>query len=359
MPFSDYLNSLLGIKPQQPDHPVIGGAVGHANLSVNDPNEPAQISNVRVLLLVYNPTMDPTSGAKLSDYMKWSDPIQLVTGFISDLQQVSGGLARYQVTLRYDLDEFPALTDGYRYTPQTFEAVINGSSPAHKPMGIDYNAILTRFNILQNIANNIYDEVWVLAFPYAGLFESIMAGKGAFWCNAPALGNTDSCARRFVIMGLSFERSVGEMLHSYAHRCESIMAQVYNCQNFLTWAYQPNRTPATISPTQSLNTFQRFILFDQIAPGRSALGTVHYAPNSSKDYDWDNPALVNSECYDWLNYPTFKGDVRQVGPSEWGSGDDRAFQLWWLSHMPKVAGRQNGIANNWWQYIANPNLVPV
>ncbi len=359
MPFSDYLNSLLGVKPQQPDQPVIGGAVGHANLTVSDPNVPTQITNVRVFLIVYNPTMDPTAGTRLSAYQNWSNPDDLVNGFISDLSQVSGGLASYQIAQRVDLDEFPSLTDGFRYTPQTFLGVINGTTPPHTPMGIDYNAILTRFNVLQNIASKVYDEVWVLAFPYAGLYESTMGGAGAFWCNGPALQNTSSCNRRFVIMGLSYERSVGEMLHSYAHRCESIMAQVYNCQDFLTWAYQPNRSPATISPTQTLNLFQRFILFNQIAPGQAALGTVHYAPNSAKDYDWDNSSPVQTACYDWLNFPNFKGDVRTLGPSEWGNGDDRAFQLWWLGHMPKVAGVQNGIANNWWQYVANPNNVRV
>jgi hypothetical protein len=358
MPFSDYLNELLGAKPQQPQQPqqpVLGGAVGHANLSAGNPNEPLQITTVRVLVLVYNPTMDPATGQKLSEYKNWSKPDDLLTGFLSDLEQVSKGLAHYEITQRIDLDEFPALTDGFRYTAQTFVGVINGTTPPHSPMGIDYNAILTRFNILQAIGSNQYDEVWVLGFPYAGLFESTMAGAGAFWCNAPAVQNTSSCARRFVIMGLSYERSVGEMLHSYAHRAESIMAHVYNCLDFLSWAYKPNRAPAMISANQTLNLFQRFICFDQIAPGQAALGTVHYAPNSTKDYDWNNPSSVKTECYDWLNFPNFKGDVRTLTATEWGSGDDRAYQLWWLGHMPKVAGRQNGIYNNWWHYVANTN----
>ncbi|MCL4528143.1 MAG: hypothetical protein M1282_01875 [Chloroflexi bacterium] len=359
MPFSDYLNSLLGIKPQQPGHPVIGGAVGHASLTVSDPDVPTQVMNARVFLIIYNPTMDPNAGTKLSVYKNWSDPDELINGFVSDLTQVSGGLANYQITQRVELDEFPALADGFVYNPQTFLDVINGTTPPHTPMGIDYNAILTRFDILQNIADDVYDEVWVVAFPYAGLYESTMGGAGAFWCNGPALQNTSSCSRRFVVMGLSYERTVGEMLHSYAHRCESIMAQVYHCQDFLTWAYQPNRSPATISPTQTLNLFQRFILFDKIAPGRAALGTVHYAPNSVQDYDYGNQTLVRSECYDWENFPDFKGDVRSVATSEWGGGDDGAFQRWWLSHMPKVKGIQNGIANNWWQYVANPNNVRV
>ena len=363
MPFSDFLNSLLGAQAQQPQQPqppvspVLGGAVGHANLSVNNPNEPLQVTTSRVLLIVYNPVMDPATGKKLSEFQNWSDPDELIKGFLSDLDQVSGGLASHQITQRVELDEFPALTDGFRYTPQTFQTVINGSIPPHSPAGIDYNAILTQFNILQNISNNLYDEIWVLAFPYAGLYESIMAGAGAFWCNAPALQNTSSCTRRFVIMGLSYERSVGEMLHSYAHRSESIMAQVYNCLDFLAWAYKPNRSPATISPNQVLNLFERFICFEQIAPGRAALGTVHYAPNSTKDYEWGNTTPVQSECYDWLNFPNFKGDVRSVASTEWGGGDDRAFQLWWLGHMPKVAGRQNGKYNNWWHYIANANNV--
>jgi hypothetical protein len=197
-----------------------------------------------------------------------------------------------------------------------------------------------------------------MGFPYAGLYESVMGGAGALWCNAPPLANTGSCQRRFVIMGFSYEREVGEMLHSYNHRCESILAQVFNSQDFLVWTYKPNRTPATIVPGQNINLFERFITFDQIAPGRAAIGTVHYAPNSVKDYDLGNPNPVKSECYDWLKFPNFQGDVRVVTAQEWG-GEEESYQQWWLKHLPKTAGRKNGIHNNWWQYIANPNNVIV
>jgi hypothetical protein len=197
-----------------------------------------------------------------------------------------------------------------------------------------------------------------MGFPYAGLYESAMGGAGAFWCNAPPLLKTESCPRRFVVMGFSYEREIGEMLHSYNHRCESILAKVFNCQDFLAWTYKPNRTPATIKPDQPLNLFQRFILFDQIAPGRAAIGTVHFAPNGVKDYDLGNPNPVKSECYDWLNFPNFKGDIRMVTAKDWG-GDEEGYQQWWLNHMPKIAGRKNGIHNNWWQYVANPNNVIV
>ncbi|MBK8430554.1 MAG: hypothetical protein IPL28_04385 [Chloroflexi bacterium] len=48
-----------------------------------------------------------------------------------------------------------------------------------------------------------------------------------FWCNAPALENTNQAKRRFVMMGFSYQRGVGEMLENMGHRAESIMKHVY------------------------------------------------------------------------------------------------------------------------------------
>jgi len=79
-------------------------------------NEPAQIIDSKVLLLVYNPVM-PT-GKELSEELNWYRVDDLITGFITDVLQTSGGLARYHITQRVDLDEFPAKTDGFRYTPR-------------------------------------------------------------------------------------------------------------------------------------------------------------------------------------------------------------------------------------------------
>jgi hypothetical protein len=355
MPLSDFLKSLFGVKPQ----PSAGaGAASKAPLP-DSVNEPPQICNPKVFVLIYNPTMDAATGKKMVDYMGWPQPDALVGACISELLQASNGLARYQVAQRVELDEFPALTDGFTYTPASFLDVMRRGAAPHNPSGIDYGAILQRFNVLQCIADKTYDEVWVMGFPNAGLYESVMGGAGAFWCNGPVLPNTAACRRRFVVMGYSYERQVGEMLHSYNHRCESILAKAFNCQDFLAWAYRPNRSPATISPGQVLNDFQRFMLFDQIAPGRAGVGLVHFPPNGVRDYDLGNPNIVKSACYDWLGFPAFKGDVRMISCTEWGGGDERNYQSWWLKHLPKVAGRQNGIHNNWWQYVANPNNVIV
>ena len=302
--------------------------------------EPAKITQSKVLVIVYDPVMDQTTGTTLSQQQSWYRTSDLITSFMLDMIQISGGMARYQIVQRVDLDEFPAKTDGFRYTPQEYMNVLRGAVPPHMPQEVNYNAIINQFNILQRVARNEIDEVWTFGFPHAGFYESIMGGPGAFWCNAPPLKNTEASKRRFVIMGFSFERYVGEMLEAYGHRAESIMEKTFS------------------KLSGEANLWKRFMQYEKIAPGKAACGNIHFAPNSQQDYEWNNLTPVKSECYDWqLNFPNFKGDVRMVGASEWGSGEIRAHHKWWFNHFPRVAGRKNGIHHNWWQYVAAPQNV--
>jgi hypothetical protein len=302
--------------------------------------EPPLVTVLKTLVIVYDPVIDTISGKKLSEYMKWNRVEELSKGFMSDILQVSGGLVRYQIIQRLDVDDFPAKVDGYKYDPQTYLNVVRGVSRPYMPQEADYHAIIERFGILQHVANEEIDEVWIFNFPHAGFHESIMGGPGAFWCNAPSLKNTEASKRRFVIMGFSYERGVGEMLENMSHRAESIMEKTFE------------------KLTGKDNLWKRFIQYERTAPGKAALGNVHFAPNSERDYDWNNPSTVTSECDDWLlNFPNFRGVIRKVTATDWGNGDTREHHKWWLKHFPKVAGRKNGIHNNWWQYIANPNHV--
>lgn len=305
-------------------------------------SEPAQITQSKVLVIVYDPVIDKAAGITLSQQQKWFRPADLITGFMTDMLQFSGGMARYQIVERIDVDGFPAKTDGFRYSSQGFMDVLHGIAAPHVPQEVNYNAIINQYNILQRVARNEIDEVWIFGFPHAGFYESVMGGPGAFWCNAPPLKNTADSKRRFVIMGFSYERHIGEMEEAYGHRAESIMEMAFS------------------KTTADANLWKRFTQYEKIAPGKAACGNIHFAPNSQHDYDWNNPTPVKSECYDWqLNFPNFKGDIRMVGPAEWGSGDVRAHHRWWFSHFPRVAGRKNGIHNNWWQYVVAPQQVIV
>ena len=310
---------------------------------VNDStDEPPQVTVLKTLVIVYEPVVDTSTGTKLSRYMHWNSVEELAKGYMSDLLQVSGGLARHQIVQRIDVDAFPAKLNGYQYAAETYLKALRGENRPYMPQEADYHAIIERFNILESVANNEIDEVWVFNFPHAGFYESIMGGPGAFWCNAPPLRNTESALRRFVIMGFSYERGVGEMLENLGHRAESIMEKTFE------------------KVADDGNLWKRFTRYEKTHPGRAALGNVHFAPNSDRDYDWNNPATVMSECDDWLyNFPNFKGIAREVTSADWGHGDIREHHKWWLNHFPKTAGRRNGIHNNWWQYIMNPNNVTV
>jgi hypothetical protein len=310
--------------------------------AVDNSEEPPQVTVIKTLVIVYDPVVEPKTGKKLSEFMHWNRVEDLAKGFMTDILQTSGGLARYQIIQRIDVDGFPTKVDGYVYDAQTYLNVMRGVNRPYTPDETNYHAIIDRFNILALIARKEIDEVWLFGFPYAGFYESIMGGPGAFWCNAHPLKNTEAAMRRFVIMGFSYERGVGEMLEDMGHRAESILEKTFE------------GVPAI------QNLWKRFIRYEKTAPGKAALGNIHFAPNSQRDYDWNNPSSVSSECDDWLkNFPNFKGEVRKVTASEWGNGDIRKHHIWWFRHLPKAAGHKNGILNNWWQYVMDPNHVKI
>jgi hypothetical protein len=295
----------------------------------------------RVLLIVYNPYI-PGRRQKpqtLTDLLGWGDVDSLTHGFIADLYECSGGLVEYQIAERIDVDGWPVKADGFRYDPATFMRCWRRRGGWHEPDAVDYRQILAEFDLLARIEASQIDEVWLFGSPYAGFYESTMVGPGSFWCNSPPIPLSDGISRRFVIMGFNFERGVGEMLESYGHRVESILNQV--------WRHHHGPE----------NLWEKFILYDKKAPGKANCGWMHYAPNSRTDYDWGNPSSVVSNCDDWLNFPDFQGETRQVDCRDWGSGDMRAHHKWWFQHLPRAGGYTHQVANNWWWYAVDPDAV--
>jgi hypothetical protein len=292
----------------------------------------------RVLLVIHNPPVQSEGGRRLTEIFGWNDPDQLVRQYIADLATASGGYLQYQVAERVVADWFPVKQDGFRYTPESYVRSWR-SRAMHQPDAIDYQAQVGAFDLIGRYDRGEIDEAWFMAFPYSGDYESTMVGRGAFWCNSSPVPNTGHCSGRFVIMAFNYERDVGCMLENFGHRVESIMSRVFS-----------GHPPAQ-------NLWERFIRYDQIAPGQSQCGNVHFAPNSARDYDWGNQRVVTSYSDDWYSFPDLPGRARQVNCAEWGNGDMRAHHIWWLDHLPRVEGETYGVANNWWQYIAQVNLV--
>lgn len=293
----------------------------------------------RVLMIVHDPPVPSAGGKRLTELFGWFDPDQLAHQYINDLAECSGGYLNYTIVERIAADWYPIKQDGFRYTNETFIKAWK-TRQMYEPNAIDYETQIATFELIRRYERGGFDEVWFFSFPYAGDYESTMVGRGAFWCNSPPVPNTDYCLGRFVIMAFNYERGVDCMLENFGHRTESIMSRVYQQLG------------------QGENMWEHFIRYDKIAPKQSQCGTVHFAPNSERDYDWGNRRSVMSYCDDWYNYPHLSGKGRIVNCQEWGDGDMRAHHKWWLRHLPCVTGETHGVANNWWQYVVDPNLVP-
>ena len=289
----------------------------------------------RVLSVAHDPTV--ARGQKLSRAMGWYDWRALESQYVEDVARASHALLQYDVVARRAIDGFPPKADGFRYDPAGYMRCWQRRGGFHEPDAVDYHALLDELDAHRRVDAGEIDEVWLFGFPYCGYYESIMVGPGAFWCNAPPL--SDRCSRRYVVMGFNFEREVGCMLEDLGHRAESIMSHVYRDRR------------------GQRNLWEHFTRYDQTAPGRAACGNVHFAPNSTHDYDWGNHRPVSSDCDDWLSFPHLTGTRRTVTCRDWGNGDMRLHHLWWLQRLPHADGETDGIRNNWWPHIADPNTV--
>jgi hypothetical protein len=293
----------------------------------------------RVSMIIHNPLLEAHSGTTLSRYFGWHDPDTLARQYIADLRECSNGVARYELVERHEIDGYPAKVDGFRYDDATYLNRWQQGGGFHQPDAVDYGRLIQEFSLLTKVERGEIDEVWLFAFPYAGYYESTMAGKDAFWCNAPPVPGTNHCNRRFVLMGFNYERDVGCMLENFGHRAESIMQFVYRHH------------------AGQRNLWERFMRYDKIAPGQAECGNMHFAPNSVRDYDWGNTRKVPCFADNWYHFPDLEGEPRPMNCRDWGGGDMRAHHMWWLDHLPRVGGITESVGNNWWQYILDPDTV--
>jgi hypothetical protein len=331
----------------------------------------------RVCLLIHNPVIKAEGGRKLHQVLGWNDPDELTAAFIDDIRQVSHGYVSYRVVDRVEIDGFPVKLDGRRYTGDSYLRAWRSRSGFHMPDTANYAELLREADFPRKLAADQVDELWMFAFPYGGYFESCMGGPGAIWCNGDIIPGTAGMAKRFVAMGFNYERGVGEMLESYGHRVENIMEHVFRdipdsppvrqpspvvgglrgmlsaIDHLFGGGDQPEPGAAPEPPSLSDNLWRAFIRYDKTHPGAASCGNVHFAPNSTRDYEWGNRQRVLTSADDWLNYPNFTGETSVQDCAAWGHGDIRAHHQWWMRRFPHVEGQTpTGKPHNWWKPIA-------
>lgn len=305
----------------------------------DSPREFINLKVKKVFLIVHQPLTEAHEALDL--HMGWEDPLLLAEEFADLIYTSSHHSYKYEISKIFHTNQMTELAGNFVYPLNMLKAVLNGDEEPRIPLTIDYGQLMKRFEIPQSIAAREYDEVWLMGYPYAGFNEAVMGGPNALWLTGPAIPDTDNSLRRFVVMGFDYSKDVGAMLEAFIHRTEAIMYNEYS--NFL--------------PRENL--WAKFTSIDKNNHMNAGVGTAHFAPNSLSDYDWNNPRYVLSTCNDWYNYPNMTGAVTTVNATEWGMGSRIQHHRWWLSHLPHVSGKTNGIFNNWWHYTMTPDWCTV
>lgn len=325
----------------------------------------AEKAPYKVLIINFDPVFD-VNGKQIKQhdlmeaidvkekfFRKWNDPYDLAEQFADAMEEISYGNVSYTIAETIELNEFPEDKDGNSYTAEEYyDTLIEAcnatggrywSYDGWRDTGFSFNyeKYFEEYGVYDKVNSGAIDEVWFFAGPVSGttMFESMMTGEDAFWINGTPL-RKEGC-KNFVSYGFNYERGLGEMLEDAGHRTERTMDTIFGA-------------PKYNKDYSEYTDWEKFTAYDLVSEGNSGVGNVHFAPNSTKDYDWGNKTDVQSYCDNWLSYPDISGSARTVNCSDWGDGDIAEHHKWWFRHLPHAEGvnEETGIWNNWWRYFS-------
>ena len=303
----------------------------------------------RVIVVIYNPKLKSQGGKPLVEYLKGTDPRKASHILADTIHVASGGYITYQIVDVIEIDGYSEKIDGFRYTEQSYLAARkNPDKLAHQPDRSSYRKIFEENNLTDRVKSQGVTEIWLWGAGWFGYDELAMYIPNRYARFAP----TDNpwfyrpydipheCGRTVWVMGFNYEVGPDNMLHSYSHRVESMLA--LQCAHGVWNKNRRGKDP--------WNTFSS-VEIDH--PGQpSHVGNCHVPPNGQDGYDYNNKRSVLSYADNWLRYPDLTGPPRLIGSDEWNH-TQFGYQQWWLSHIPKSPGHTQYGYNNWWIYIAN------
>lgn len=212
---------------------------------------------------------------------KWNPTNKLVGEYVREMFSLSGGILQYEVVESRTCKGFPVLHAYKQYNALSYSNAIDDDSTAIRKDGrypmMNYEWFLKEFNILEDVNNGEYDEVWMFGGPLMGFYESRMVGETAYWCNS---GGMIKPSRNFVIMGFNYERDVRQMLHSFCHRVESILGKKYCALEFIRKIYRGEGVRTSL-----LREFPKWI---------AEHGTAHHSHIGAASYTQDEYAWLGA-----------------------------------------------------------------
>ena len=312
-----------------------------------------------------------------------------VNELITDLKESSNNNVSVKIVKTEKINEFPTyknkvtLLNGktdYRFDEDTWVDImkngwysgINDSRITGDWFGsYDYEYIINKLDLIKRRNNNEFDEVWIVNVDPAGTYESIMVGTNAFWINGTPI---EKDCKPFKMINVSISRP-DVNFECFGHATEQLLSNVF--KNTYWSGYDPlnwkdNSTTITKTDYEKLNLFQKFMLTENQNTNKNSgyvgVGNIHYSPNSTSDYDWNNLNLnVYSKYNEWKNYPNITNNPSSIvfSPNIYTSkkingtnSDARLHHRWWFSLLPNHNGYTiDGYYNNWWKYYMSNTYV--
>lgn len=297
------------------------------------------------------------TGKRLHELCNWNNPHSQAKELARLMTECSHGVIQYEIAVEiegetpyaYYYEDTGTHVKGEIVTAETCynEFWKNGQYPGiGSGVCYDYARMVTENGFDRMMNDGTIDEVWVYNHPGAGMFETCMAGPGAFWINGSTF-DVPSLERKLTVLFCNYERTVDLAMHSLMHKFENVMTKVYG-----RWDYN-------VSLEKNLNNWERFSAYnqkyDKYDSGTSHIGNCHFPCNGTSDYNYSNRTYVKSYCDAWESYPYLKlENPRTINSSEWGS-TQMGYMKWFYSHVPHFAGlnEEDYHLNNWWFYFVD------
>jgi len=303
----------------------------------------------KVIVLVYNPLLKTKGNISLISYLKAHNPKAYSDTLADVVKRASKGYINYEIIDYIEANEFSEKIDGFLYTEETFLE----ASKIHKyrqPDRSDYRKIFERHNLIERCKNENISEIWLWGAGGMGWDELAMYFPNRYVRFAPTENPwfyrpyeiPEEIGHTIWVMGFNYEVGVDNMIHSYNHRIESILALVFGHGE---WEKE-------LAGRDPYNTFTMLNLDYPEKP--SQVGNVHVPPNGKFGYDYNPKDEVETYADAWrTHYPNMKNAKhRPFRSSEFGN-KQRGYQEWWMFQLPSVPGYTKWGYNNWWVYIAN------
>ncbi len=282
------------------------------------PTSPISSSKIPVRVIILNPKNE--NGVGLIERYHWNQPNILIQQYIDFMKQTSNYLFEYTVSAQTIAEYFPTKKDGFVFTNDYYDRCQTDPNLEHCRDIIDYNKLITDFNICQWAKESGGKEVWVFGGPWMGFWEWSIKGPNI----SLVAENSPDCGSTITVMGFSYERLLPEMVHDFGHRTEAVL-------NFVSNKYSPSKLwNKFVSPTNC--------------------GDIHYPPNTTSSYNYSSQQITSSSCDQWYSYPTLKNETIALNCETWRCSD-LGYYRWWLKHLPKSSGINENMLNNWWLYL--------